>query len=100
LLLRSAFSAALIQLRDRSRPKATCTVWLTTVAQNSRTFYWPMLDKQTGHCGRRERGIIDYGPLKTVFPISSFVVAGLWSAIVPTNAQVNVSRALRMALKI
>jgi hypothetical protein len=30
--------------------------------------------------------------LKTVFSISSLVAAGLWSAIVPTNAQVNVTQ--------
>src|SRR4029077_19791556 len=29
---------------------------------------------------------------KTVFPISLLVAAGVWSAILPTNAQVNVSQ--------
>src|SRR5882757_3426904 len=33
-----------------------------------------------------------FRPLKTVFSISSLVVAGLWSAVVPTNAQVNVTQ--------
>src|SRR5712672_472295 len=33
-----------------------------------------------------------FRPLKTVFSISSLVVAGLWSAIVPINAQVNVTQ--------
>ena len=51
-----------------------------------------ILDKQAAHCGRREGGIIDYGPLKALFSISSLVAAGLWSAIVPTNAQVNVTQ--------
>src|SRR5215813_6996710 len=31
-------------------------------------------------------------PLRTVSFISSLVIAGLWSAIVPTNAQVNVTQ--------
>ena len=31
-------------------------------------------------------------PLKTLFSISSLVAAGLWSAIVPINAQVNVTQ--------
>src|SRR6266700_3009617 len=31
-------------------------------------------------------------PLKAVFSISSLVVASLWSAVVPTNAQVNVTQ--------
>src|SRR4029077_3517545 len=44
------------------------------------------------HCDRRERGIIDYGALKTLFSISSLIAGGLWSAIVPTNAQVNVTQ--------
>src|SRR4029077_3074237 len=44
------------------------------------------------HCDRRERGIIDYGALKTLFSISSLIARGLWSAIVPTNAQVNVTQ--------
>jgi hypothetical protein len=30
--------------------------------------------------------------LKTVFSISSLVAAGVWSAVVPTNAQVNVTQ--------
>ena len=36
--------------------------------------------------------VIHYGPLKTVFSIFSLVAAGLWSAIVSTNAQVNVTQ--------
>ena len=31
-------------------------------------------------------------PLKTVFSISSLVAASLWSAVVPINAQVNVTQ--------
>src|SRR4029079_15161893 len=31
-------------------------------------------------------------PLKTIFPISSLVAAGLWSAVVPINAQVDVTQ--------
>ena len=34
----------------------------------------------------------NYAALKAVFSISSLVAAGLWSAIVPTNAQVNVTQ--------
>ena len=37
------------------------------------------------------RSDIEYGPLKTVFSISLLVATGVWSAIVPTNAQVNVT---------
>ena len=37
-------------------------------------------------------GLFDSGPLKALFSISSFVAAGLWSAILPTNAQVNVTQ--------
>ena len=40
----------------------------------------------------REGGIIEYGRLKALFSISSLVAAGLWSAILPTNAQVNVTQ--------
>src|SRR4029077_6529077 len=32
------------------------------------------------------------GLMKALFSISSFVAAGLWSAILPTNAQVNVTQ--------
>jgi hypothetical protein len=35
---------------------------------------------------------INYAPLKAVFSISSLVAAGVWSAILPTNAQVNVTQ--------
>ena len=35
-------------------------------------------------------GLFDCGPLKALFSTSSLVAAGLWSAILPTNAQVNV----------
>ena len=38
------------------------------------------------------RSDINYAPLKTVFSISSLVAAGVWSAIVATNAQVNVTQ--------
>ncbi|PYJ90220.1 MAG: hypothetical protein DME71_06675 [Verrucomicrobia bacterium] len=36
--------------------------------------------------------LIDCGPLKALLSISSLVAAGLWSAILPTNAQVNVTQ--------
>ena len=42
--------------------------------------------------GSRERGITDCGRLKALFSISWLVAAGLWGAIVPTNAQVNVTQ--------
>src|SRR5436305_5907936 len=42
--------------------------------------------KATGACH------VECRPLKTVFSISSFVAAGLLGAIVPTNAQVNVTQ--------
>ena len=38
------------------------------------------------------RNAIEFGPLKTVFSISWLVAAGLWSAVVPINAQVNVTQ--------
>ena len=44
------------------------------------------------HCGRRKSELIDCGRLKALFSISSLVAAGLWSAILPTNAQVNVTQ--------
>ena len=44
------------------------------------------------HCGRRKIELIDCGRLKTLSSISSLVAAGLWTAIVPTNAQVNVTQ--------
>ncbi len=51
-----------------------------------------VLDRKAAHCGRRERGIIDRGTMKPLISISSLVVAGLWSAVLPTNAQVNVTQ--------
>jgi hypothetical protein len=41
---------------------------------------------------QRSAGLFDCGPLKSLLSIFSLVAAGLWSAIVPTNAQVNVSQ--------
>ncbi|PYJ88313.1 MAG: hypothetical protein DME71_13370, partial [Verrucomicrobia bacterium] len=35
---------------------------------------------------------MECGPLKRVFSVSSLVAAGLWSAVVPINAQVNVTQ--------
>src|SRR4029077_4690755 len=35
---------------------------------------------------------IEYGPLKPLFSISLLVAAGVWSAVVPTSAQVNVTQ--------
>jgi hypothetical protein len=42
--------------------------------------------------GGRECGITDYGRLKALLSNSWLVAAGLWSAIVPANAQVNVTQ--------
>ena len=39
-----------------------------------------------------KRGFIDCGRRKPLFSIFSLVVAGLWSAVLPTNAQVNVTQ--------
>jgi len=50
------------------------------------------LDKEAGQCGRRDGGNIEYGRLKALTSIFSLVAAGLWSAVVPTNAQVNVTQ--------
>ena len=41
--------------------------------------------------GSKERGITDCGRLKALFSISA-AAAGVWSAIVPANAQVNVTQ--------
>ena len=41
---------------------------------------------------KKGAGDIEYEPLKTVFSISLLVAAGLWSAVVPINAQVNVTQ--------
>jgi hypothetical protein len=38
------------------------------------------------------RGIIDLGIMKPLISICSLVVAGLWSAVLPTDAQVNVTQ--------
>jgi len=52
-----------------------------------------ILDKQSGHCGRRgSAGFIDCARLKALSPISSLVAAGLGSAILPAHAQVNVTQ--------
>src|SRR5438309_4206470 len=40
----------------------------------------------------RSAGFIDCGRLKAFVPISSLIAAGLWSAVVSTNAQVNVTQ--------
>jgi hypothetical protein len=42
--------------------------------------------------GSRERGITDHGRLKALFSISSIAAAVSWSAILPVNAQVNVTQ--------
>jgi hypothetical protein len=44
------------------------------------------------HCGRRKVELIDCGRLKALLSISSLVAAGLWSAILSANAQVNVTQ--------
>ena len=41
-------------------------------------------------CKVNGRSDINYAPLKAVFSISSLVAAGVWSAMLPTNAQVDV----------
>jgi hypothetical protein len=55
-------------------------------------FFYMYLDKKAGRCGRRERGLSTAHILKALFSISFLVAAGLWSTIVPTNAQVNVTQ--------
>jgi hypothetical protein len=55
-------------------------------------FVAAVLDKKAPHCGKKERGIIDRRRMKSLISISSLVVAGLWSAVLPTNAQVNVTQ--------
>ena len=51
------------------------------------------LDAQAADCGRREQSeeLPTMDVLKVLFS-TSLVAAGLWSAIVPTNAQVNVTQ--------
>jgi outer membrane protein assembly factor BamB len=51
-----------------------------------------ILDTQTAHCGRTKGGIIRLHELKPLFPISWLIAAGLLSAAVPTDAQVNVTQ--------
>jgi hypothetical protein len=69
-----------------------------TVGKSNTTlifFYNIILDEQAAHGGRREQGarkIADYGRLKALLSIPWLVAAGLWSAIVPTNAHVNVTQ--------
>ena len=55
-------------------------------------FYYMYLDKQAACCGRRGAEISTAHILKALFSISLLVAAGLWSAIVPINAQVNVTQ--------
>jgi VCBS repeat protein/PQQ enzyme-like repeat protein len=50
------------------------------------------LDKRAACCVRRVRGLSTAHILKALFSISFLVAAGLWSTIVPTNAQVNVTQ--------
>jgi hypothetical protein len=50
------------------------------------------LDKRAACCVRRVRGLSTAHILKALFSISFVVAAGLWSTIVPTNAQVNVTQ--------
>ena len=50
------------------------------------------LDKRAACCVRRVRGLSTAHILKALFSISFLVAAALWSAIVPTNAQVNVTQ--------
>src|SRR5438874_13408446 len=51
-----------------------------------------MLDKKPTRCGRRGRGIIDRERMKPLISVFSLVVAGLWSAVLPISAQVNVTQ--------
>ena len=51
-----------------------------------------MLDKQTTHCGKREGKNSSTARVKPLVPISSLLVAGLLSATLPTDAQVNVTQ--------
>jgi PQQ enzyme repeat len=50
------------------------------------------LDKRAACCVRSVLGLSTAHVLKALFSISFLVAAGLWSAIVPTNAQVNVTQ--------
>jgi PQQ enzyme repeat/FG-GAP-like repeat len=50
------------------------------------------LDKRAACCVRRVRGLSIAHILKALFSISSVVATGLWSTIIPTNAQVNVTQ--------
>jgi len=51
-----------------------------------------MLDKPAAHCGRRWRGVIDRGHMKSWIRTFSVLVASLWCAVLQTNAQVNVTQ--------
>jgi hypothetical protein len=50
------------------------------------------LDRRAACGGRKGRGLSTAHILKALFSISFLVAGGLWSAIVPTNAQVNVTQ--------
>src|SRR4030095_12896221 len=51
-----------------------------------------ILDKKTPYRVRRERRVIAWGRTKPSSSIFSLVVASVWSAVLPTNAQVNVTQ--------
>src|SRR6059058_3352758 len=54
-----------------------------------------MLDKSAAHCGKSGgeiRGNIRAGRMKSSIRIFSFLVASFWAAVLPANAQVNVTQ--------
>jgi len=74
------------------RPRETLSENLTKPCLCPHKLFAIGLDKLEGHCVRRDGGNIEYGRLKALSSISSVVAAGLWSAVVPTNGQVNVTQ--------
>jgi hypothetical protein len=51
-----------------------------------------MLDRNAAGCVRREARYFHRGSMKTLISSSSLVVALLWTAVLPANAQVNVTQ--------
>ena len=68
------------------RPDSACPGLLKPLFQDRGATPLEWILKTTGACD------VGYGPLKDLFSICLLVGAGLWSAIVPTNAQVNVTQ--------
>src|ERR1700730_12062130 len=85
------FPAGITDACHKTRAKPHQRAFVQRCLQLLRKFCSDRLDKKVAHCGRTERVITDYGRLKDLFSISWLVAAGVWSAIVSTNAQVNVT---------